>query len=154
VVTQPSPRGHGRRDELDGREEPSSSPLKEAKVGCSERGLVKGNEQGRVRALFKKGARVHRAPGLDTDEGGGGSRWLVELGGVVAALRGGATALAGRARRTARQRGGVRLNMGSETVCVRGALLLLDGIGQNGRRTGRVHTTRRERWAAPGFRRE
>jgi hypothetical protein len=80
-VTQPSPQGYERRGELDGGEELSSSPLKEAKVGCSERGLVKINEQGRVRALFKKGARVHRVwtPMRDGAAAGGWSSWAALL---------------------------------------------------------------------------
>jgi hypothetical protein len=81
-----------RRDVLSGRDEWSSSPLKEVRRGCSVEMVEKGNGGRRGRALFKEGTRVHRAPGLCIDEGGGSSRRLVERGGAAACLRGGAVA--------------------------------------------------------------
>jgi hypothetical protein len=77
---------------VQGREERSSSPLKEVRRGCSVEMVEKGNGGRRGRALFKEGTWVHRAPGLCIDGGGGSSRWLVEQGGTAARARGGAVA--------------------------------------------------------------
>jgi hypothetical protein len=69
-----------RRDVFSGRDEWSSSPLKEVRGGCSVEMVAKGNGGRRGRAQFKEGARVHRAPGLCTNEVGSDNRRLVEQG--------------------------------------------------------------------------
>jgi hypothetical protein len=75
-VTQPSPRGHGRRGELGSREEQSSSPLKEAMGWCSGEVVAWRNGERRGRALFKGVGPVHHAPSLCTDgEKGGSDGW-------------------------------------------------------------------------------
>jgi hypothetical protein len=73
AVTKPSPRGHGWCGVHDSREERSSSPLKEMRGGCSVEIVAMGHWGRRGRALFKGAEPVHRAPGLCTNEGRGGS---------------------------------------------------------------------------------